>query len=144
MRALLAIHHNPTQTSWQHTCFGLQAAAIHALYLQCPCALQQTAQHGKCSDVAACRHRQTVLSLVTLISCCLGVQGSQMQLDLHDANEPNVLEPQHLPDTEVLAEAFRGCLQVCAMLSIKDGLDSLAVWAMLALQFEDAGGVTCT
>ncbi len=38
-----------------------------------------------------------------------------MQLDLHDANEPNVLEPQHLPDTEVLAEAFRGCLQVCAM-----------------------------
>ncbi|DBB08888.1 TPA: hypothetical protein ACH3X3_007531 [Trebouxia sp. C0006] len=38
-------------------------------------------------------------------------QGSQMQLDLHDANEPNVLEPQHLPDTEVLAEAFRGCLQ---------------------------------
>jgi hypothetical protein len=67
-----------------------------------------------------------------------------MQLDLHDANEPNVLEPQHLPDTEVLAEAFRGCLQVCAMLSIKDGLDSLAVWAMLALQFEDAGGVTCT
>ena len=42
-----------------------------------------------------------------------------MQLDLHDANEPSVLEPQHLPDTEVLAEAFRGCLQVCAMLSIK-------------------------
>ncbi|KAL0031916.1 hypothetical protein WJX79_005109 [Trebouxia sp. C0005] len=38
-------------------------------------------------------------------------QGSQMQLDLHDANEPKVLEPQHLPDTEVLAEAFRGCLQ---------------------------------
>ncbi len=42
-----------------------------------------------------------------------------MQLDLHDANEPNVLEPQHLPDTEVLAEAFRGCLQVCSTLSIK-------------------------
>lgn len=37
--------------------------------------------------------------------------GSQMQLDLHDANEPNVLEPQHLPDTEVLAKGFRGCLQ---------------------------------
>lgn len=37
--------------------------------------------------------------------------GSQMQLDMHDANEPNVLEPQHLPDTEVLAEGFRGCLQ---------------------------------
>ena len=36
-----------------------------------------------------------------------------MQLDMHDANEPNVLEPQHLPDTEVLAEGFRGCLQVC-------------------------------
>lgn len=40
------------------------------------------------------------------------MQGSQMQLDMHDANEPNVLDPQHLPDTEVLAEGFRGCLQV--------------------------------
>ena len=66
-----------------------------------------------------------MLLLCTLSSCCLCVQGSQMQLDLHDANEPNVLEPQHLPDTEVLAEAFRGCLQVCAMLSIKDYLASL-------------------
>ena len=82
-----------------------------------------------------------------------------MQLDLHDANEPNVLEPQHLPDTEVLAEAFRGCLQVCAicyrqvtngfsgleraMLSIKQCLDSPALWAMLALQLEDAGGGCC-
>ncbi len=66
-----------------------------------------------------------------------------MQLDLHDANEPTVLEPQHLPDTEVLAEAFRGCLQVCAMLSIKYCLDSLALWAMLALQFKDAGGGCC-
>jgi hypothetical protein len=64
-----------------------------------------------------------------------------MQLDLHDANEPNVLEPQHLPDTEVLAEAFRGCLQVCAMLSIKFCLDSLPLLAMLAVQFEDAGVV---
>lgn len=40
------------------------------------------------------------------------VQGSDLQLDVHDANEPNILEPQHLPDTEVLAEGFRGCLQV--------------------------------
>ena len=40
------------------------------------------------------------------------MQGSQLQLDIHDANEPNVLDPQHLPDTEVLAEDFRGCLQV--------------------------------
>jgi GTP-dependent phosphoenolpyruvate carboxykinase len=64
-----------------------------------------------------------------------------MQLDLHDANEPNVLEPQHLPDTEVLAEAFRGCLQVCTMLSIKFCLDSLPLLAMLAVQFEDAGVV---
>ena len=39
-------------------------------------------------------------------------QGSELQLDTHDANEPNILEPQHLPDTEVLAEGFRGCLQV--------------------------------
>ena len=41
------------------------------------------------------------------------VQGSDLQLDVHDANEPNILEAQHLPDTEVLAEGFRGCLQVC-------------------------------
>ena len=41
------------------------------------------------------------------------VQGSDLQLDMHDAIEPNILEPQHLPDTEVLAEGFRGCLQVC-------------------------------
>ncbi len=66
-----------------------------------------------------------------------------MQLDLHDANEPNVLEPQHLPDTEVLAEAFRGCLQVCAMLSIKYRLDSLTLCDMLALWFRDAGGFCC-
>ena len=41
-----------------------------------------------------------------------GVQGSDLQLDMHDANEPNILEPQHLPNTEALAEGFRGCLQV--------------------------------
>ena len=41
------------------------------------------------------------------------MQGSDLQLDMHDANEPNIMEPQHLPDTEVLAEGFRGCLQVC-------------------------------
>lgn len=41
------------------------------------------------------------------------VQGSDLQLDVHDANEPNTLEPQHLPDTDILAEGFRGCLQVC-------------------------------
>lgn len=40
------------------------------------------------------------------------VQGNDLQLDMHDANEPNILEPQHLPDTEALAEGFRGCLQV--------------------------------
>ena len=38
-----------------------------------------------------------------------------MQLDMHDANEPNIMEPQHLPDTQVLAEGYRGCLQVCLL-----------------------------
>lgn len=45
------------------------------------------------------------------------VQGSDLQLDIHDANEPNILEPQHLPDTEALAEGFRGCLQVSYLCS---------------------------
>lgn len=44
------------------------------------------------------------------------VQGSDLQLDMHDANEPNILEPQHLPDTQVLAEGYRGCLQVCTFI----------------------------
>ncbi|KAL3149536.1 hypothetical protein ABBQ32_002317 [Trebouxia sp. C0010 RCD-2024] len=37
--------------------------------------------------------------------------GSDLQLDVHDTNEPNILEPQHVPNTEALAEGFRGCLQ---------------------------------
>lgn len=45
------------------------------------------------------------------------MQGSQLQLDMHDASEPNVLEQQHLPDTEVLSEGYRGCLQVCMLLN---------------------------
>ncbi len=49
------------------------------------------------------------------ITAPVNSQGSQMPLDMHDANEPNVLEPQHLPDTEILAEGFRGCLQVHSM-----------------------------
>ena len=44
--------------------------------------------------------------------CCMHLQGSQLQLDMHDATEPNVLEQQHLPDTEILSESCRGCLQV--------------------------------
>ena len=46
------------------------------------------------------------------------LQGSQLQLDMHDATEPNVLEQQHLPDTEILSESYRGCLQVSTLLLV--------------------------
>ena len=40
------------------------------------------------------------------------MQGSNLPLDLYDAEEPAITEHQHLPDTEALAEDFKACLQV--------------------------------
>ena len=42
------------------------------------------------------------------------MQGSNLPLDLYDAEEPAITEHQHLPDTEALAEDFKACLQVRA------------------------------
>ena len=42
------------------------------------------------------------------------MQGSNLPLDLYDAEEPAITEHQHLPDTEALAEDFKACLQVGA------------------------------
>ena len=42
------------------------------------------------------------------------MQGSNLPLDLYDAEEPAITEHQHLPDTEALAEDFKACLQVNA------------------------------
>ena len=47
-------------------------------------------------------------------SYVLCVQGSNLPLDLYDAEEPAITEHQHLPDTEALAEDFKACLQVRA------------------------------
>eukprot|EP00891_Asterochloris_glomerata_P008218 jgi/Astpho2/8218/e_gw1.00122.65.1_t len=38
-------------------------------------------------------------------------RGSNLPLDLYDAEEPAITEHQHLPDTEALAEDFKACLQ---------------------------------
>ena len=70
-----------------------------------------------------CMHR--FLSSPRWHEVAAGVQGSDLQLDMHDANEPNILEPQHLPDTEALAEGFRGCLQVSHLYLSTAGLSLL-------------------